>query len=393
MEKTTQFLDLGKQPLANGFLSMQDIDTEYFYNLKYQYDPETSLVSMIDKPAPELMFNDSYPYHSSGSRTMNLHFNRTANSIKSNYNPKTILEIGTNDGAFIRHFNKENSLCVEPCSNFAANTSNDGYSTYNEFWSLELAQKIREEHGFIDVIYAANTMCHMHDLDSALEGIHTLLGPKSVFIFEDPSLLSMLQRCSYDQLYDEHPYIFSVTALDKILRKHHMIITNVESLPVHGGSNRIYAQTTHSPIAIHQSMGYHNHLFMERQLGVDNFETYELFSEAVKRSKGFLLGMLVAFNGNVISYGATSKSTTIFNYCGIGPETIKYIIDTTKDKQCLLSPGAHIPILSPEEGLSNLSDFDAIFLGAWNFIKEILQKERRLKNKKWITHVPFPRFL
>jgi methylation protein EvaC len=162
--------------------------------------------------------------------------------LKKEFKPKTVLELGSNDGPFIKNFNKKTSFCVEPCDNFAKITGDMGYRTYASFWDINLSEEIKNDHGEMDLIYAANCICHIQDLDDCFGSIKNLLSKKGIFVFEDPSLLRMLERCSYDQIYDEHAHIFSVIALDNILRKHGLIIIRVDNLSVHGGSNRIYVR-------------------------------------------------------------------------------------------------------------------------------------------------------
>ena len=129
------------------------------------------------------------------------------------------ITLGSNSGTFIENFSKVDSVCVEPCGNFAEVTEGMGYKTYVEFWTTELAEKILSNNGYRDLIYAANCICHIHDLDDTFRAVKKLLSPSGIFVFEDPSLLKILERGSYDQIYDEHPHIFSVTALNNLLRR------------------------------------------------------------------------------------------------------------------------------------------------------------------------------
>ena len=219
-----------------------------------------------------------------------------------------------------------------------------------------------------------------------------LLKDDGIFIFEDPSLAEMINNNSYDQIYDEHPHIFSVIALDNLLQRNGLQIVKVENLSVHGGSNRIYAKKIGAKVdkSVEDNKSY------ERILGLDKYETYKTFAKKVKQSKKDLVKILKqckAEGKKVVSYGATSKSTTIFNYCNIGPDLISYITDTTPEKQGKLSPGVHIPILSPKQGFNETVDF--AYLGAWNFITEIKDKEQEFitRGGKFITHVPSVKFV
>lgn len=397
-----EFLDLGQQPIANGFLYQEEIKDEYFFHLKVGFDEETKLVTQLEYVDPPLMFNENYAYRGSMSQTMLKHFANLSSDLQyqlpqypfyKREEPK-VLEIGSNDGVFLKNWNRGSTIAVEPCSNFAEMTNKMGYKTYAEFWDRELAEEIRKSHGKMDLIFAANCICHIPDLDETFIAIRNLLSDDGVFIFEDPSLAGMINNNSYDQIYDEHPHIFSVIALNNILQKNGLSIIKVENLSVHGGSNRLWVQKTED--AKYEDLSVEQNLQYERILGLDKLETFEIFAKKVNQSKEDLVRILHKCkeeNKKVISYGATSKSTTIFNFCEIGPELIECITDTTPDKQGKLSPGMHIPIISPEVGFDHTVDY--AFLGAWNFLKEISKKESAFLDKggKFITHVPAVKFV
>ena len=383
-----EFLDLGRQPIANKFLKEGEIKDEFFFDLKVVFDEETKLVSMKDFVKPEMMFNEDYKYNTSLSTPMVNHFKSVADMLAEEFKPNIVLEIGSNDGPFISNFPSETSYCVEPCDNFAKITGDMGYKTRTEFWTTELSKKIEDDIGKVDLIYSANCICHIQDLDDCFQAVANLLSDKGVFVFEDPSLLRMLERGSYDQIYDEHAHVFSVTALDNILKKNGLTLFDVDNLSVHGGSNRIYASKS-SNVVVKDSVT--RNLMEEKQFGVDKFETYEIFADRVKDSKDELVRCLSNLRRNgksIISIGATSKSTTVFNYCGIDDSLIDCITDTTPDKQGLLAPGSHIPVVDRES--VNLNDYDYAFLGAWNFKEVIANKESDFVQNggQFITHVP-----
>ena len=388
-----EFLDLGKQPIANKFLKPDELKDEFFYDLKVVFDEETGLVSMKEFVAPELMFNKDYKYKTSLSLPMNDHFQRTSENLKYKFKPKSVLEIGSNDGPFIRHFDRENSYCVEPCDNFAKITGDLGYQTYTEFWTTELSDKIKSEVGKFDLIYSANCICHIQDLDDCFQAVYNLLSDDGVFVFEDPSLIKMLTRGSYDQIYDEHAHVFSVTALNNVLAKNGLALIDVDNLSVHGGSNRIYAKKKDSSMKTSRSISVQKNLEFEKLGNVHRIETYEIFRRRVETSKETLHRLLtnLRYNGKkIISIGATSKSTTVFNYCDINSDLISFITDTTPDKQGLLAPGSHIPVINRDD--VNMNDYHYAFLGAWNFKNVIKQAEVEfLENGgEFITHVPQP---
>jgi methylation protein EvaC len=310
------------------------------------------------------------------------------------------MEIGSNDGVFLKNWSNDYTIGVEPCGNFAKVTEDMGYQTYSEFWTTELSEKIKNDgHVDFDLIYAANCICHIQDLDDCFSSVKNILSKDGVFVFEDPSLLRMLERGSYDQIYDEHAHIFSVTALDNILMKNGLKIFRVDNLSVHGGSNRIYVSHLPSHTFLRNrpvELTVRENLNKEKEFGIDNFKTYEIFAERIDKSKNDLVELLVKLKNDgkrIMSIGATSKSTTVFNYCGIGAapwqtDLIEVITDTTPDKQGLVAPGSHIPVVDRES--VNLNDYDYVFLGAWNFKEVIADKEREFVENggQFITHVP-----
>lgn len=390
MDKT-KFLDLGRQPIANGFLTEDQFENEFFYDLSVGFDRETALVTHMEYVKPSLMFNDEYSYRGSMSNTMKLHFATFSKYVKQ-FLPKKhkVLEIGSNDGVFLVNWNSDRCFAVEPCGNFAKETNQLGYKTYCGFWGGDLSQQILSDVGTMDLVFAANCMCHIPDLDGTFKAIENILADDGVFIFEDPSLERMVTLNSYDQIYDEHPHVFSVVSLQHILNRNNLSIVKVEKLKVHGGSNRIYVKKTNRA---NEDTSVQDHLTRERNMGLDKLSVLDHFAEKVQTSKNDLLNILTRLkneNKKVISYGATSKSTTVFNYCQIGTDLIEYITDTTPEKQGKYSPGMHIPIITPEEGFNN--SVDCAFLGAWNFADEIRNKEKNFKGN-FITHVPMARVL
>ena len=392
-----EFLDLGRHPIANAFLKEEDFNDEFLFDLKVVFDTESKLVSLKNFVEPKKIFNENYPYTTSNSFPMVKHFKETAEMLKGEFNPLTVMEIGSNDGVFLKNWANDYTIGVEPCSNFAKVTKGMGYQTYNEFWTTELSDKIKSDgHVDFDLIYAANCICHIHDLDDTFKAVKNLLSKDGVFVFEDPSLLRILERNSYDQIYDEHPHIFSITALDNILMKNGLKIFRVENLSVHGGSNRVYV--SHLPVHTFLrnrpvELSVRENLQREDDFGLNEFKTYQEFAKRVEKSKNDLVELLVKLKNDgkrIMSIGATAKSTTVFNYCGVGAapwqtDLIELITDTTKDKQGMYSPGSHIPVVDRES--VNLNDYDYIFLGAWNLKDYIIKNEKKF-NGKFITHVP-----
>ena len=386
-----EFLDLGRHPIANAFLKEEQFDDEFFFDLKVSWDEETKLVSINEFVEPTKIFNVEYPYNTSNSVPMIEHFQETARVLKKEFQPKNVLEIGSNAGEFIVNFPKETSMCVEPCDNFAQITGDKGYRTRTEFWTTELSNKIVDDlNGKVELIYAANCICHIHDLHDTFNAINNILHDDGVFVFEDPSLLRVLERGSYDQIYDEHPHLFSVTSLNNLLRQNGLQIFRVSNLSVHGGSNRIFVGKE-GKVKVESSV--EDNLRRESKYGLQDFSTYERFSDRVKDNKKSLMRTFERLKQNgskIMCIGATAKSTTVFNYCGITTRIIDVITDTTIDKQNTYSPGVHIPVKSPDD--VDMSKYDYAFLGAWNFSHYIRKNQTDFKGQ-FITHIPEVHFV
>ena len=388
------FLNLGQHPITNNFISQKNPKNEFFYNLKLVYNPNNKLISLGQFVPPKKMFNEKYAHRASASKTMQIAYKKLATKLKKKFKPTSVLEIGSNDGVFIKHFQKVKNVGVEPCKNLAEITNKMKIKTYDNFWTSKLAKKISKELGKFDIIYSANTISHIHDLNQTFKAIEYLLNDNGIFILEDPSLLKSIKNLSYDQFYDEHAYVFSIIALKNITIKSGLEIFNIEELKTHGGSNRVYFKKINNK-KIKKQSDVDNHIKKEIKFGLHKLKTYQKFAKNVLKSKIELIKIfkkLKKENKNIIGYGATYKSSTILNFCKIDNKFIKYFLDTTPTKKGKYTPGTHIEI-KKYEGIPN--DVDYAFLGAWNFKKEIFNKEKKYikRGGKFITHVPYPKII
>ena len=386
------FLNLGRQPLANSFLKNIEKNTlrnEFFYNLKICFNTKNYLVSVAKPVNPKKQYTDKYAHRASESNTMRSAFKNVAKKLFKRFRPKKIMEIGSNDGVFLRNFNKKSVIAVEPCKNLARLTKKL-FKTYDEFWNLKLANKlIKQKKGEIDLIFSANTISHIPNLKETFRGIYNILSKNGVLVIEDPSLLKVLQNNSYDQFYDEHVYVFSSISINNIIQEYGLRLFDVEHLSTHGGSNRYYICKKNGKYK--KSLRLKNAIKNEISYKLHKIESYLKFSKRINLSRKNLFNLMKRLkkkNKKIISYGATYKSTTVFNYCNINSKIIDYVTDTTSNKQGKYTPGTHIKIISPEHGMNNTVDY--AFLGAWNFKKEIFKKEKNFLKRggKFITHVP-----
>ena len=220
--KIKPFMSFGKMPIANGFLKKSDFKKEFFFNMEVGFSKKISLFQINDHPKPEMMFNKSYPFFTGSSKSMVKHFKNYANWIFKNYNNniKNLVEVGSNDGTFLLNFKKKkiNVYGYEPSNNVANLAKKRGVNTINKFFNYKNVKINRKLKSKIDIICAANAICHIPDLKNLIKSVDFLLSDKGLFIFEEPYLGSMYRKKSYDQIYDEHIYIFSVTAIRKIFQ-------------------------------------------------------------------------------------------------------------------------------------------------------------------------------
>ena len=386
------FLNLGKQPLANSFLSnikKITLKNEFFYNLKICFNTKNCLVSIKKPVNPKKQYTNKYAHRASESKTMREAFKNTARRLFKRFKPKQIMEIGSNDGVFLKNFDKKKVIAVEPCKNLAQLTKKM-FKTYPDFWNLKLSKKIiLKEKKKIDLIFSANTISHIPNLRETFVGINKILSENGVLVIEDPSLLKVLVNNSYDQFYDEHVYVFSALAIQKIVQSYGLRLFDIEEVSTHGGSNRYYICKTNGKY--NSTTRLNKIIKKEKSYGINKLNSYKKFAKRVIESKRKLKNLLIFLNKqkkSIISYGATYKSTTVFNFCKINSNLIKYVTDTTLNKQGKYTPGTHIKIISPEKGMNKKVDY--AFLGAWNFKKEIFAKENKFLKRggKFITHVP-----
>ncbi|MFX0201287.1 MAG: methyltransferase domain-containing protein [Candidatus Hodarchaeota archaeon] len=387
------FISFGKMPIANNFVLLGQFDDEYFFELQIGFCANCKMVQLMELVDRKKMFHDHYAFYSSTSTRMTLHFEDFADTVCQDYLRGTdpfVVEIGSNDGIMLRHFanRRIRHLGVEPSSNVAEIAINKGMNVITEFFDADLAKSIVREYGQADTILGANVMCHIPYLQSVVQGIKILLKPEGLMIFEDPYLGDIVQKTSYDQIYDEHAFYFSVASVSYLFDLYGLEVINVEPQDVHGGSMRYVighknAQKVASSVP--------KQLAKEKEMGLYQPDTYETLRENIERSREELVGLLMDLkkhNKRVVGYGATSKSTTVLNYCGITDELIEFISDTTPIKQGKFSPGVHIPISAHQRFEKNYPDYALLF--AWNHSKEIMEKEKRFRGLggKWIVYIP-----
>jgi len=361
--------------------------------MKVGFCENCNMVQLLEQPDREKMFHDSYAFFSSTSNYMINHFKKFANSVSSlqNLDEKSfVVEIGSNDGIMLQNFLSNNISClgIEPSKNVALVAMEKGIDVMIEFFDRPLAEKISNSYQKADAILSANVMCHIPYMHSIFEGVKTLLKEDGIFIFEDPYLGEIIEKTSFDQIYDEHVFLFSALSVSYIAQMHDLELINVEPQVTHGGSMRYTIAHKGTKIVSKNVLSL---IDREKRMGLNKKDAYIDFTDNVNEIKKDLIELLTRLKSEkkkVVAYGATSKSTTVTNYFGISPDLIDCIYDTTPIKQNKYSPGVHIPVLPYVEFRDSNPDYVLLF--AWNHAEEIMKKEDDYMNdyRHWITYIP-----
>lgn len=390
--KTKRVMSFGRMPISNGFISKIS-EKEFFFNLIFCFCPTCFMVQLKETVKPQMMFNKQYHFISSTSSTMSLHFKEMADEITRKLIKKKsplIVELGCNDGIMLKHIAARGlpHLGVEPSSNVAQLARRNGVKVWENFFNQKTAEEIVDKFGHADIICGANVMCHIESINSVFIGAKILLKDDGVLFFEDPYLLDIVKRSSFDQIYDEHIYYFSGLSIRELARHHNLELVDMVHQDVHGGSMRYYIQKANKR---KPSSRVESFIANEKKYKLNEFAGYLDFKNNVNKICKDLNNILndIRKKGNrIVGYGATSKSTTLLNYVQIGTNIIDYISDITPTKINKFTPGTHIPVKSHDFFKQDNPPY--VLLLAWNHKKEILEKEKYYHEKggKFITFFP-----
>ncbi len=388
-----EFLDLGRQPLSDRFLTPDQVADEFFYRLAVGQCRACTMVQLTEEVPRDLMFHEEYPYHSSGSSVMREHFAGVARRfLATELTGPTpfVVEIGCNDGIMLRAIHEAGvrHLGFEPSNGVAELARAQGLRVRTEFFEETTARAVRDAEGPADVIYAANTMCHIPYLESVFRGVDALLAAGGVFVFEDPYLGDVVAKTAFDQIYDEHFFLFSAGSVQAMAERYGFELVDVERLAVHGGEARYFLARRGARA---RTAAVTRLLAEERDQRLTDLATLEGFAARVHVIRDDLVALLTRLRAEgrrVVGYGATAKSATVTNFCGIGPELVSYVCDSTPTKQHRLTPGRHIPVRPSSAFADPYPDFALLF--AWNHAEEIMSKEQEFHQNggRWIRYVP-----
>ena len=390
-EELKDFLSLNDQPPANAFLKKEDFNNERIYPLELTFCKKCLLVQLTDQSfvkRDNLFLN--YAYASSISGGLRNHFNEFAHKLKESFpNANSVVDIGSNDGILLDPLLKLgfNAIGIEPASNLASIANKNGLVTICSYFEKETVEKIIDKIGNVDIITASNVFAHLDNYHDFIENVKLLLKEDGIFIFEVQYFADMLKELTFDNIYHEHVMYYTLHSIVNLFQVHKMNIIDVERIPTHGGSIRVYVSKnrdrTHNQDVL-------DLLQEEKSNQIDNFQIMKEFSQKldtnIQEIKS-LVNKIRKEDKTIFGYGAPAKSSTIINSIGLNNKHIELIIEDSPLKQGLFTPGSHIPITSPDILLERKPDYLMIF--AWNYADEIIKKiEEKYSKINYIIPMP-----
>ena len=373
------FLDLGMSPLCESYVTQEQLDrTEAFYPLRVFVCGQCFLVQLPMYVNPDEIFSE-YAYFSSYSDSWVQHAKLYTEMICERLElggQSRVVEIASNDGYLLQHFVAKGIpvLGIEPAANIAKVAEKNKIPTLVAFFGERVACELASANECADLLIGNNVLAQVPDLNDFVKGMKILLKPQGVITMEFPHLLQLMEQNQFDTIYHEHFSYFSLFTVEKIFATHGLTIFDVDELPTHGGSLRIYA--THAENSSRVNRGRTNELLSrEEASGITRTEAYFSFAEKVKETKRKLLEFLIHTKRqgkSIAGYGAPGKGNTLLNYCGIRSDFIDYTVDRNPYKQGKFLPGTHVPISHPDKIRETRPDY--ILILPWNIKDEVINR-------------------
>ena len=388
------FVDLGMSPLSNAYLKLDTINkAEKFYPLHAYVCDKCFLVQLEEFETPDHIFSD-YAYFSSYSETWLHHAeNYTELMIKRfGFNANSqVIEIASNDGYLLQYFQKQNIpvLGIEPAANVAKVAEEKGIPSLVKFFGVSTAKELVNQGIQADLLLGNNVLAHVPDLNDFVAGMKIVLKPDGILTMEFPHVLRLILQNQFDTIYHEHFSYFSFLTVEKVFATHGLTLFDVEELPTHGGSLRIYGQHNDGKKPISDRISKLK--TKEIEAGLEQRSTYLSFGEQVKATKRHLLNFLIDIKNrgkSVVGYGAPAKGNTLLNYCGIRTDLLDYTVDRSPYKQGLFLPGTHIPIYHPDKIIETKPDY--LLILPWNIKDEIIEQMSHIREWGGQFVVPIP---
>jgi SAM-dependent methyltransferase len=388
------FVDLGMHPLCESFVPADKLDgMEPFFPLHTYVCDSCFLVQLKEYVSPDEIFTE-YAYFSSFSTSWVAHARAYCHMIKDRLGldgESLVVELASNDGYLLQHFLPLGVpvLGIEPAENVAREAVAKGVPTRTEFFGVALAETLAAEGKQADLIAGNNVLAQVPDLNDFVAGIARLLKPEGVVTLEFPHIEKLIAENQFDTIYHEHFSYFSLITIEKLAARHGLKVIDVEELPTHGGSLRVYLAHTGSARTPDARVGAL--LAREKAAGLDGIAAYEDFAEQVKRTKRQLLSFLIEAKNagkKICGYGAPGKGNTLLNYCGIGPDFLDFTVDRNPYKHGRFTPGMHIPIY-PTEAIAAAKP-DYIVILPWNLKNEIVEQMKFVAEwgAKFVVPIP-----
>ena len=393
---SVSFVDLGMTPISNENVRAEDLHkAETFYPLHAYVCTSCWLVQLGESESPEHMFHDDYAYFSSYSDSWLQHVSGYTDAMVERFGfdaTTRVIELASNDGYLLQYFKAKGIpvLGVEPAANVARAAEEKGIPTLVRFFGRETAGAMVAEGQQADLLLGNNVLAHVPDINDFVAGMKQVLKPTGIITMEFPHLMRLMERNQFDTIYHEHFSYLSFLAVQRIFAEHGLVLFDVEELPTHGGSLRIFgrhAEDDSRPV----SDRVHSLLANEREERMDTVAPYEAFQEKVKRTKRALLRFLIEAKEqgkSIVGYGAPAKGNTLLNYCGVRRDFIDYTVDRSPQKQGRYLPGTRIPIHAPERIMETRPEY--VLILPWNIKDEIASQMAEVRNWGGRFVVPIP---